>query len=303
MSVPLADLTKELVIQSGIDAVALGALYAVFALGLALVYSIMRLVNFAYGELIMIGGYALALITGVPLVVLAIITVAIVAIAAVGMERAAFRPVRGADPATLLITSFALSFLLQNLARVAFTGLPRSVDLSATLVRPVRLGDVIIPKINVLSIVVCIVLLGSLGIFLRRTSLGVQMRAAAEDFATARLMGVRANTVIAIAFAVSGLLAGAAAFLLVAQSGTVFPTMGVNAIVVAFIATVLGGMGSLRGAVAGGFVLGALTVTLQVALPLDLRPFRDAFVFLIVLCVLVLRPEGLIVERSTVSRV
>ena len=145
-------------------------------------------------------------------------------------------------------------------------------------------------------------LLAAVGLFLRRTTLGTQMRAAAEDFRMARVLGIRANTVIASAFALSGLLAGTAAILLTAQTGTASPTMGVNIVLVAFTATILGGMGSLRGAVLGGFSIGVLTVTLQASLPLDLRPYRDAFVFAAVLAVLVVRPQGLLPARATLAR-
>jgi branched-chain amino acid transport system permease protein len=140
-------------------------------------------------------------------------------------------------------------------------------------------------------------------LFLRKASLGVQMRAAAEDFEVARLLGVRANRVIAAAFALSGLLAGVASILLVGTTGSVTPTMGVTPVLIAFIATVMGGMGSLIGAVIGGFVLGALTVVLQIALPLQLRGYRDAFAFGTVLLILLVRPQGLIVPETEQSRV
>ena len=147
------------------------------------------------------------------------------------------------------------------------------------------------------------VLLISFGLFLKKTRLGVQMRAAAEDFPMARLLGVRANTVIAAAFALSGLLAGVAAILLVAQTGTLTPTMGVTPVLVAFVATIIGGLGSLGGAVIGGFALGTLTVTLQAELPLALRAYRDAFVFGGVIAILVFRPNGLLGAKSRVQRV
>ena len=129
------------------------------------------------------------------------------------------------------------------------------------------------------------------------------MRAAAENFPMARLMGVRANRVIAAAFAISGVLAAAAAIILVSQTGSVTTTMGVNVVVVAFVATILGGAGSLPGAVLGGRLVGTLTVVLQDTLPLELRPFRDAFVYGLVLAVLVVRPQGLIVSGSRQLRV
>jgi branched-chain amino acid transport system permease protein len=129
------------------------------------------------------------------------------------------------------------------------------------------------------------------------------MRAAAEDFEIARVMGVHANRVIAVGFAISGLLAGVAAFFLVAQNGSVSPTFGVSAVLIAFIATIVGGLGSLQGAVVAGLGLGAVTVALQELLPAGLVPYRDAFVFLVVLLTLILRPEGLIPQTARATRV
>ena len=147
------------------------------------------------------------------------------------------------------------------------------------------------------------VMVGALATFLRRSMVGVQMRAAAENFQTARLVGVRSNLVIAVAFALSGLFAGVRAILIVAQSGTVTPTMGAAPVLIAFMATIIGGLGSLYAALFGGFFLGALTVLLQVILPDDLAPYRDAFVYAGVIAVLLIRPQGLIVVRSRMERV
>jgi len=293
----------RLLLQNGIDAVALGALYALFALGIALIFGIMRLINFAHGELIMAGGYALVLLGKPPWPVLLGATIAIVLVFALAMERIAFRPVRGANPSTLLITSFAVSFFLQNLANVVFGALPKGVNISTAILRPFTVGSIVFPRLDVVEVGVVLVLLVALSLFLVKTPLGVQMRAAAENFRMARVLGVRANVVIAAAFAISGILAGTASILLVLQTGTVSPTMGVAPVLVAFIATVLGGMSSLRGAALGGFLFGIVTVALQAYLPLELRYYRDAFAYGAVIAILLVRPQGLIVARSAVGRV
>jgi branched-subunit amino acid ABC-type transport system permease component len=298
---PLADVTRTLVIQDVIDAISLGSLYALFALGVAVIFGIMRLVNFAHGELIMVGGYAVVLIA-LPWPLLIPVVVVIVVALALAMERVAFRPVRDASPATLLITSFALSFLIQNLAMLIWGGLPRTTAFGSGLSGSFDVGSVEIKELDVVIVGVTLALLAAVGLFFRRTTLGVQMRGAAEDFRMARVLGIRANTTIAAAFALSGLLAAAAAILLTAQTGAVSPTIGVNIVLVAFMATIVGGMGSLRGAVLGGFLIGALTVALQASLPLDLRPYRDAFVFAAVLGLLVVRPQGLMPARATLAR-
>jgi branched-chain amino acid transport system permease protein len=291
------------VLQNVVDGLAQGSIFALFALGIALIFGIMQLVNFAHGELIMVAAFALTLVSEPPLVVRIIVAVAAAVLIALGMERVAFRPVRGAPPATLLITSFAVSYLLQNVAILIFGSVPRSTDVAAGLNENIVVAGLDIPKLQLVTIAVTLVLLAGVGGFLNRTAQGTQMRAAAEDFRAARLLGVRANRVIASAFAMSGLLAAVAAVLLVAQNGTVTTSMGLTPVIFGFIATVLGGLGSLRGAVLGGFVVGAISTALQATLPLEIRPYRDAFLLTAVIVMLVVRPQGLVIARSTITRV
>jgi branched-chain amino acid transport system permease protein len=290
-------------VQSAIDAVALGSLYALFGLGIALIFGIMQLINFAYGELIMVGGYCLVILGKPPWPILLGGAILIAVLFALAMERVAFRPVRGASPPTLLITSFAVSFLLQNIAVATFGALPRSVNISTSILRPFEIGSIVVPRLDVVIVAVVAVMLVALTLFLSKTTIGVQMRASAENFRMARILGVRANVVIAVAFAISGVLASTSAILLVLQTGSVSPTFGVQPVLVAFIATVLGGMGSLRGAVLGGLLLGIVTVALQAYLPLELRYYRDAFAYGAVIVVLLARPQGLIVSRAVMTRV
>jgi branched-chain amino acid transport system permease protein len=290
-------------IQIVVDAVSLGALYALLALGIALIFGIMNLINFAYGELMMIGGYCMVLFASAWAPFMVIGMLAVVVIAALLMDRIAFKPVRDADATTLLVTSFAISYLLQNLAIMIFGSLPETTSAGSSLDRSIRIGDVAISRLDLIVIAVAVALIVGLVLLVRRTSIGIQMRAAAEDFEIARVMGVNANRVIAVGFAISGLLAAVAAFFLVAQSGSVSPTFGVSAVLIAFIATIVGGLGSLQGAVLAGLGLGAVTVALQELLPAGLVPYRDAFVFLVVLLTLILRPEGLIPQTARATRV
>ena len=293
----------QLFIQHLIDAVTVGSLYALYALGIALIFGIMQLINFAHGELIMLGAYTIVLLEQPPWPILILATLGVAVLVALAIERVAFRPIRGANPATLLITSFAVSYLIQNLVILIEGSQPQGTNISTRLSESFQIQGISIRKLDVVTVVVTIALLAALGLFLNRTRLGVQMRAAAEDFRMARTLGVKANTVIAVAFGISGLLAGVAAIFVVAQTGTVSPTMGSSAVLVAFVATVLGGMGSLRGAVIGGYLVGAITVALQAYLPLELRPYRDAFVFTAVIVLLLARPQGLVVARTAVTRV
>lgn len=290
-------------VQHVVDAASLGALYAVLAIGIALIFGIMNLMNLAYGELIMIGAYTLWALDGLPWPLQLLACIAVTVLGALLMERLAFRPFRGASAPVLLVTSFALSFALQALATVAFTSRAKGVSLPGFLDASIRVGGVSFSSLNLVSVAAALVLVGVLVSVLRRTLVGIQMRAAAESFRTARLVGVRADVVIAAAFAISGVFAGVASILIVAQNGTVTPTIGAAPVLIAFVATIVGGLGSLWGAAWGGFLLGALTVVLQVLLPDGLSPYRDAVLYVGVIVVLVARPQGLIVVRGRTERV
>ena len=207
---------------------------------------------------------------------------------------------RQASAATLLVGSFALSYVLQNLAILIFGANARSGSLGEGLTKAFVIGDVRIARIDLITLVVALVMGALLTLFLKRTRLGVQMRASAEDFEMARLMGVRANRVIASAFVLSGLLAGTAAVLLIGQTGTVSATSGLPPLLIGLVAVVVGGLGSLPGAVLGAYVLGVTSVALQSGLPVGARPFRDAFLFGIVILILLLRPQGIVAQKVRV---
>jgi branched-chain amino acid transport system permease protein len=290
-------------LQAVLDALSVGGLYALIALGIGLIFGIMRLVNFAHGDLVMIGGYTMFLMTGQPDALTALITLLVVILLALAIERAAFRPLRTASMATLMIASFAVSYLLQHAVMVGIGADRKAVEFAAELGAPVRLGQLQVPLLQLVTIAATLMLLVLLTAFLRRTSLGLQMRAAAENIRVARLMGVRADRVIAFSFALSGALAGVVALLYIAQVGAMTPQFGVLPALTGFVATVVGGLGSLLGAVVGGVVIGTTTVILQLVLPLELRPFREAFLFGLLLLVLLVRPQGLIVVRWSQERV
>lgn len=291
------------VIQYIADAVSLGSLYAVLALGIALIFGIMNLINFAYGETITLGAYALFILHAAPWPIQFAGCLIVAVIAAVLMERLAFRPFRGASAPVLLVTSFALSFALQSLLTVIFESRAKGVAMPSWLSSSIEIGSISFSSLNLITLIAMIVLVGGLSAFLSRSMVGIQMRAAAENFSTAQLVGVKGNRVIAVAFALSGLFAGVAAILLVAQGGTVTPTMGTSPVLVAFVATIIGGLGSLYGAAWGGFLLGVATVVLQVALPDSALPYREALLYAGVVAVLILRPQGLVVVRSRFERV
>lgn len=290
----------DIVLQQVLNAISLGGIYALLALGLAVVFSIVGLINFAHGELMTVAGYALFLgvLFAVPLPIAVTLAIGAAALAAVLTERLAFRPMRKADATSLLLTSFAVSAILRVLFQNGISARPKPIPLPPALSGTVDLGPVHLGAVPLASIVVTGVSLAALTLFLKRTTMGQAMRAAAEDFQVLRLMGIRANRVIAVAFALSGALAGISAVLWVAQRGSVDPLMGFIPVLKAFVAAVIGGLGSLPGAVVGGFVLGVSEVLFQAFLPEALLPFRDAFVLSVVIAILIWRPEGLIPAKS-----
>lgn len=291
------------ILQNLIDAISVGSLYALFALGVAVIFSVAGIINFAHGDLIMVCGYLLLVVAGIawPLVVVCVVVAGLVV--GLAMDRAVFRPLRGAEPVTVLIGAFMLSVLVESLVQMIAGARPKSVGFADGLTGVVELAGVRVPLLDLVTVATTLVLLAALGLLLHRSSLGRQLRAAAEDFGMARLLGVRAGRVITSAFAVSGCLGGVAALLFVAQTGSVSSTMGVQPVLIAFIACVIGGMGSLIGAVLGGYLLGLMSVALEVYLPAGLAPFHDALLFGLVIATLLLRPQGLVASPGLAQRV
>lgn len=290
-------------IQQLINALSLGSTYALLALGLAMVFSILGLINFAHGELVTVAGYTMYLLelVGVPFVARVACAIAAGVLAALLMERLAFRPLRGASFLTLIFTSFAISIVIQNLFVALISPRQRGVSFPGFFDRAFHAGSYTISLLQLLTTGVCAVALLLLILFLRRTNQGLGMLAASQDFQVTRLMGISADRVIAGAFAVSGALAAIAAVFITARRGTVDPFMGFNPVLKAFIASVIGGLGSLGGAVAGGFVLAGIEVALDGTLPTEAQPFRDAFSLLIVVAILYIRPEGILRRRAEVA--
>jgi branched-chain amino acid transport system permease protein len=317
---------SEYAIQQVVNALSAGSLYALMAVGLAMVFGILRLINFAHGDLMMIAAYlavfclgaGLSLIIALPIIVIGTVVVGLV------MERVAYRPIRGAPDVAMLLTSFAVGQILQNgtLLTTRLAGKPTLIAFPSPdlLNGVIKLGAITVPKVNVASFVAGIVLLGLLSLFVTRTTLGLSMRAAAEDLPAARLMGIKVNRVVATAFAIGAALAAVAGLLYSVQAGQINPYMGFTPVLKAFIAAVIGGFGSISGAVLGGYVLGFLEVLvtslagigdllpagsvppeirtfLQQWLPSGLASWRDAVVFVVLILVLLVRPQGILGRR------
>ena len=314
-------------LQQLVNALSIGSLYALMAVGLAMVFSILRLINFAHGDLIMLAAYfaAFALLGKLPLGVTIVLMLGGTVLAGLLMERVAYRPIRGAPDVAALLTSFAVGQILQNgtllVTRFLQKPNPLAFPVISVLSGVFTFDSITVPRVNVVSLLLGIILLVLLSLFVTRTDLGLSMRAAAEDLSAAQLMGIDINRVIATAFAIGSGLAAVAGLLFAVQAGQLTPYMGFTPVLKAFIAAVIGGFGSISGAIVGGYALGGLEVLLTAIpgigdilppdlvspgvqawlkqwLPSSLTSYRDAFVFVVLILVLLFRPNGILGRRE-----
>jgi len=283
-----------LLILQLMNALELGSIYALVALGYTMVYGIVKLLNFAHGDLIMVGGYigifALAAVW-MPPVLAAVVTIAGCALLAVVIEKLAYTPLRTAPRLSLLITAIGISILLQNLAQYWFGADPmpfpayRLFPLGA-----VYLGDLRISYISIMTLVITVISMVTLTLLVQRTRLGKAMRAVSEDAGAAQLMGINVNHIISFTFAVGAALAGVGALLYSAQFQIIMPTIGLMLGMRAFVAAVLGGIGSIPGTMLGGYLIALLEVAV---ITVGFGHLRDGAVFLILIIVLMVKPTGI----------
>ena len=280
-----------------VDSIGQGAIYALMAVGIGLVFGVLRLVNFAYGQLIMAGAYALAFTSDQPVVVSVLACFAVVVVLSMAMDQVVFRPLRRASPTVMLVTTFAIAFMLQAIALLVDLRNDDLIGEAAVSVAPlnqvVTVGGVDVRKLTIVAILVAAGVLGLLAILLTRTTIGLHMRAAATDFATARLLGVRANRVIAAAVFLSALLAATVAVLLTVQQPFVQPDFALRETIIVLVGVVVGGIDRLWTATLGGFLMGFATAEIYAALPTDKSVFWPSVVFGLVILVLLLKPAGL----------
>jgi branched-chain amino acid transport system permease protein len=293
--------------QTLADALGLGSIYALMAVGIGLVFGVLRLVNFAYGQLVMAGAFALAFASerGWPRAVGILLCFAVVLVLSFLMDRIVFRPLRGHSPAVMLVATFAVAFLLQSIALLWFGALGKIATSFATLNQPITIGGVDIRKISIVSICVAAGCLLALVFLLNRTSIGLHMRAASMDFRTARLLGVRTDRVIGSAVLVSGLLAAAVSVLMTVQTPLVTPDFALRDTILVLAGVVLGGMNRLVPATLGGFAIGFASGLLGGALPTDQSQYLPSILFAGVILVLLVRPGGLFArgQHAAVDRV
>jgi branched-chain amino acid transport system permease protein len=282
-------------LQHVIDALSVGSTYSLLALALTLVFSVMNLINFAFGMMLVWGGYAaiVMLDIGIPFAPMVPLCIAFSIVLSMAVGRVAFRPFIGAPPITLLITSFGVLLVIQYLAIVAFGEGPRILQLPGYFGDVIQAGGLRVPVLEIITIATAIVVVGVFYGLLNLTSFGAQIRAAAEQPQIARLMGVKPDRVLMIVFAISGAITGVAALLWFAKVGAITPRADLEPTIKAFIALVLGGLGSTRGALIGGLALGGVEVVMSATLPTVALGYQPAIVFGAVIALLLVRPAGL----------
>ena len=283
-------------LQNLIDGLGRGSIYALLALGVAVIFGVMHLLNFAHGELITVSGYVAFWALGagwswylvVPLIVLVSVATSLV------IERLAFSRVRGADDFTLLLTSFGVHFVVSAIFLLYVSASVKTFSRPGWVTDTFAVGSLRIEVFDTVVIGVTVLALIGTSVLLQRTMFGLALRAAAADFDTARLMGVRSDSVIRGAFALSGALAGIAGIFWLMRAGATQPTAGVNPMLKGVLAALIGGLGSLRGAVLGGLVLGMAEVLLRSRLPDSVASLTEGVVFLLIALLFIFRPQGLV---------
>ncbi len=286
------------IIQSLVDGLGVGSTYALLALGISLIFGVMHLVNFAHGELITVGAYAsyFFFLHGGSWWWMPVIIIAGAMLASVATELVAFRWVRNASPFTLLLTSFAIERLSHALWQIFVSPKQRAFPKPAWVFNQFKLADISFEVMDLVTIAVTAATLALTAVVFKRTLFGVSVRAAAEDFDAARLMGVKANRVISGAFAFAGFLAGVAACLILMRTPAAEPSMGSDWLLKAVIAAVIGGLGSFSGAVLGGLALGLMETLTRAYLPelaVGWDKFSTAVVFILIATFFVIRPDGI----------
>lgn len=289
------------VIEQLINGLRTGSIYALIALGYTMVYGIAKMINFAHGDVIMVGAYALyvfIVLLKLPVVVAVILTIVLCSVLGITIERIAYKPLRKAPPLAVLITAIGVSFFLQNASQLIFSANPRPFE-SIVKIKTITIGSVSIAGITAVTLLVTLVTMITLTLFINKTKAGSAMRAVSEDKGAAQLMGINVNKTISLTFAIGSALAAIAGILFMSQYQSLNPTMGALPGIKAFVAAVLGGIGSVPGAMLGGIILGLIESISKAYINSELS---DAIVFGVLILVLLLKPSGLL-GRKRIEKV
>lgn len=294
-------MTFEIFMQQLANGISIGSLYALIAIGYTMVYGILRLINFAHGDIFMMAAYFIIFSMvnfNLPWYISTAIVIVVTVLLGVLIEKAAYKPLRNAPRMSIMISAIGVSFLLENLATYLFTGVPKGFPDIPLLTRAINIGNISLSVATVITPIVTIILLFVVLFITNKTKIGMAMRAASIDFETARLMGININRVISTTFVIGSGLAAIGAVLWGSKYPSIYPLMGVMPGLKCFIAAVLGGIGNTTGAVIGGFILGMAEIMLVSFLP-SLTGYRDAIAFIILIVVLLVKPTGLLGEKVT----
>jgi branched-chain amino acid transport system permease protein len=293
-------MTSAYILEQVANGIILGSMYALIAIGFSLIYGIVRLINFAHGDIVTIGAFAMlasVVAIGAPFLISILIVLVVGAGVGVVIERVAFRPMRGAPQVTGFIASLAVAIIIENVGIMTLSAQPRNFIVPAYLSAFIRLGSLQVRAIVLLAIV----LMTALALFVRFTKVGMAMRATAENYEVARLMGINIDRMIMLAFAIGSALAAIAGLMWGSKYSQISPLMGLIPGLKAFVAAVIGGVGSISGAMLGGYVLGLAEVLFVGLLPPEYSGYRNVFVFSTLIVILLVMPNGLL-GRSTDER-
>jgi branched-chain amino acid transport system permease protein len=290
-------MSGEYIAQQIVNGLILGSMYALVAIGFSMIYGIIRLINFAHGDVVMIGAFltlGLLQVAGAPFLIVALVVLIAGAIVGILIEKGAFRPMRGAPQVTGFIASLAVSIMLQNLGILVLTAQPRNFTFPDYLQRVINVGGVSFRVVDLVIMLSALTLMCALILLVNKTKLGMAMRATAENIDVARLMGININRTIMATFAMGSALAGIAGLMWGGKFGQIDPLLGFVPGLKSFVAAVIGGVGSIPGAILGGYVLGLSEVLFVGLLPPIYSAFRDAFVFSTLILILLIMPNGIL---------
>lgn len=283
--------------QHLLTGISLGGSYALIAIGYTMVYGILRLINFAHGDIFMISGYFMIFaMASFPWYISLPLVLAGTVLLGVVIEKVAYKPLRSAPRMSIMISAIGVSYLLQNLATYLFTAIPKAYPEIPFLKIIFQFGDISASLVTLITPVLTVILVILLMQLINHTKLGMAMRAVSKDTEASRLMGIKVNNTISMTFVIGSLLAGIGAVLYFTDRMTVYPYSGSLPGLKCFVAAVLGGIGSIPGAVIGGFIIG-ICETFLVAF--GYSTFSDAFTFLLLIIILLVRPTGLFGEAAT----